>query len=87
MRKAQSAGKEERTDALEGKAEVRGEPVSCSAHVLGDWLVLTGSQKKPRGLAAIECCFPPTTLPRLGTWRCEEKLKDTNLFHFPKVFH
>lgn len=44
MRKAQSAGKEEGADGLEGKAEVRGDPVSCSDSVLGDWLVLTGSQ-------------------------------------------
>lgn len=44
MRKAQFAGKEEGADGLEGKTEVRGEPVSCSDSVLGVWLVPTGSQ-------------------------------------------
>lgn len=44
VRKARSAGKKEGVDGPEGKGEVRGEPVSCSDRVLGDWLVLTGNQ-------------------------------------------
>lgn len=44
VRKAQSAGKKDWIDGPEGKAEVRGEPGSCSDRVLGDLLVLTGSQ-------------------------------------------
>lgn len=69
VRKAQSARKEEGADGLEDKAEVRGEPVSCSDSVwVTGWFSQVARQKKPRGLAAILCCFPPSTaLTRLGT--------------------
>lgn len=49
VRKTRYAGKEERGDGLEDKAEVRGEPVSCSDSALGDWLLLTGKRPGGRG--------------------------------------
>lgn len=49
MRKTQYAGKEERGDGLEDKAEVRGEPVSCSDSASDDWLLLTGKWPGRRG--------------------------------------
>lgn len=49
MRKTQCAGKKERDDSLEGKAEVRREAVSCSDSALDDWLLLTRKQPGRRG--------------------------------------
>jgi len=42
VRKIQYVGKQERDDRLEDKAEVRGEPVSCSDSASDDWLLRTG---------------------------------------------
>lgn len=49
MRKIEYAGKKESDDSLEGKAEVRGEAVSCSDSVSDDCLLLTDKQPGRRG--------------------------------------